>query len=72
MYSYDPNIGNITGNYIFSKTGKTYIKALNTNYYFVGANQSAFQLYVTYGNTKNAVKLIMSGIAIISSLIILF
>lgn len=71
MYSYDPNNGTITSNYIFSRTGKSYIKPLNSNFYFVGANNGSFTVHITYGNTKNAFRLLFSGMALVTSLIIL-
>ena len=51
---YDPNNNTITSEYIFSRTGKTYIKPLNTLFYYAGANNGGYTLHVTYGNTKAA------------------
>ena len=42
MYSYEPTNNTLLSPYIYSYTGKTNIKPLNTSHYFVGANGGSF------------------------------
>ena len=54
MHAYDPNNGDLTSDYIFSRTGKTYIKPLNSIFYYVAAKDTGYTIHVTFGNMKNA------------------
>ncbi|CDW71153.1 UNKNOWN [Stylonychia lemnae] len=73
MYTYDPNNGTLTSEYIFSRTGKTYIKPLNSLFYYAAAKDGAYTLHVTYGNMKNSMVLIYSGLALmVTSFIFVF
>jgi len=75
MYTYDPNNGTLTSEYIFSRSGRTYIKPLNSLFYYVAAKDTGYTMHVTFGNMKNAFNLVYSMVApllLITSFIIVF
>lgn len=55
LYYYDQVNGNMSS-YVFSKTGKTYLKPLTTRFFYVASNSTEVILNITYGNTKWAMQ----------------
>ncbi|TNV75719.1 hypothetical protein FGO68_gene11109 [Halteria grandinella] len=51
---FDQNTGLTTPDFVYSKTGKSYLKPLNTRFLYVYSNNSDVTLSVMYGNTKQA------------------
>jgi hypothetical protein len=49
---FDQNTGIISPDYVYSKTGKSYLKPLNTRFLFVQTSDSPVTVTVMYGNTK--------------------
>ena len=54
LYYFDENSVSIAPDYVYSKTGKSYLKPLNTRFLYVATNNSDVTVQVMYGNTTYA------------------